>query len=66
MAVVFGTAGAPISAIGGTEGATSVEAAEAASDAADFAEAQAEGDSEVTIDDFMDVATTIYLPLVEQ
>lgn len=66
LAVVFGTASAPISAIGGTEGATSVEAAEAASDAADFAEAQAEGDSEVTIDDFMDVATTIYLPLVEQ
>ena len=66
LAVVFGTAGAPISAIGGTEGATSVEAAEAASDAADFTEAQAEGDSEVTIDDFMDVATTIYLPLVEQ
>jgi hypothetical protein len=66
LAVEFGSARAPITAIGSAEGATNEEVAEAASDAADFAEARAEGDSEVTIDDFMDVATTIYLPLVEQ
>lgn len=67
LAVVFGTASAPLSSIGESEGATEAEGtAEAASDAADFAEAQAEGDSEVTADDFMDVATTLYLPYVKR
>lgn len=41
-------------------------AVEFANDLADFRAAQAEGDSELTIDDFLDIVTQIYLPYIQQ
>jgi hypothetical protein len=39
---------------------------EATSDAADFAEALAEGDSEISLEDLMEITSQLYLPLVQQ
>ena len=67
LAVVFGADSSPATAIGSSAGASDAElAAEAASDMADFAEVVAQGASGVTIDDFMEVASRIYLPYVQK
>jgi len=67
LAVVFGADSPPVTAIGSRAGATDAElAVEAASDLADFAELVAQGASDVTIDDFMEVASRVYLPYVQQ
>lgn len=67
LAIVFDSTDVAAGAMTGIDGANSVEsAAELASDAADFAEALAEGDDSVTIDDFVEVVTSIYLPYIER
>jgi hypothetical protein len=67
LAVAFGGNSTPVSAIGSSAGASDAElAAEAASDIADFVEVVAQGASGVTLDDFMEVASRIYLPYVQQ
>jgi hypothetical protein len=67
LAVAFGGNSTPVSAIGSSAGASDAElAAEAASDLADFVEVVAQGASGVTLDDFMEVASRIYLPYVQQ
>ncbi|MEZ4859719.1 MAG: hypothetical protein R3C14_00350 [Caldilineaceae bacterium] len=67
LAIVLGPAIAPITALKGLDGANSAEAAaESASDAADYAEALAEGDSGVSMNDFLDIATELYLPYIQQ
>lgn len=54
------------SAVTGLASGDVVEAAEAAYDAADFAEAMAEGDEGVTTDDFVEVVTRIFVPFVQR
>jgi len=67
LAVVFGADSPPVTSIGVSAGASDAElAAEAASDIADFAEIVAQGATDVTLDDFMEVASRIYLPYVQK
>ncbi len=54
------------SAVTGLGSGDVVEAAEAAYDAADFAEAMAEGDEGVTADDFVEVVTRIFVPFAQR
>lgn len=54
------------SAVTGLDSGDTVEAAEAAYDAADFAEALAEGDEGVTSDDFIEVVTRIFMPFARR
>ena len=54
------------SAVTGLNGGDMVEAAEATYDAADFAEAMAEGDEGVTAEDFVEVVTRIFLPFAQR
>lgn len=54
------------SALTGLGAGDAVEAAEAAYDAADFAEAMTEGDEGVTTDDFVEVITQIFVPFAQR
>jgi hypothetical protein len=54
------------SAVTGLATGDSVEAAEAAYDAADFAEAMAEGEEGVTTDDFIEVVTRLFVPFAQR
>ena len=54
------------SALTGLATGDTVEAAEATYDAADFAEAMAEGEEGVTTDDFIEVVTRIFVPFVQR
>jgi len=54
------------SAVTGLNGGDMVEAAEATYDAADFAEAMAEGDEGVTAEDFVEVVTRIFVPFAQR
>lgn len=65
LAIVFGTASG-VGAVTGMDNDAGVEAAEAARDAADYAEALAEGAEGVTADDFIEIVSSIYLPYVQR
>ncbi|MDQ3248168.1 MAG: hypothetical protein M3Q45_03055 [Chloroflexota bacterium] len=65
LAVVFGASRVAASATADSAAISPVEA-EAESDAADFAETVAENDSEVTADDFIEVVSRLYLPLLQR
>ncbi|MEZ4733436.1 MAG: hypothetical protein R3E79_40590 [Caldilineaceae bacterium] len=58
--------GAATGAVTGTDSGDTVEAAEAAYDAADYAEALAEGAEGVTLEDFIEFMTQIYLPYIQR
>lgn len=67
LTVVFGPAGAARAPITGRDADANADEflVELANDTADFQAAMAEGDAELTIDDFIVVASRIYLPLIE-
>ncbi len=66
LSVLFGPRSVAASAVTALDDTDSTEATETADDIADFAEALAENDSEITEDDFMEVAQRFYLPYVRQ
>jgi len=68
LSLEFGPARAAITAVGTSTEASSMREAdvEAAANVANYAEATASEDSGVTLDDFFDIATRIYLSMVEQ
>lgn len=67
LAITFGPVSTAVSAVAAGASDDSAEAAaEAASDASDWAELLAEGAEGVSIDDFVEFVTQIYLPLVER
>ena len=64
--VIFDPVNVAASAVASNTGDTTNESAEGASDIADFAEANSENDSEITADDFFEVAGRVYLPLLQR
>ena len=67
LAITFGPVSTAVRAVAAGASDDSVEATvEAASDASDWAELLAEGAEGVSIDDFVEFVTQIYLPLVER
>jgi hypothetical protein len=65
LALEFAPARAAITAVGGTSASSAREAdVEAAADVADYVEATASEDSEVSLDDFFDIVSRIYLSFV--
>ncbi len=66
LSIQFGVTQLVSSGVAGTSDDASVEATEAALEAADIAELLAEGDSEVSADDLGEVLNQIYLPMVKQ
>lgn len=68
LAIVFPAQNIPVRAMTGrdADGNNDETAIEAARDFADFMAALAEGDDEVTIDDFLDIVTQLYFPIIRQ
>ncbi|MCB0061093.1 MAG: hypothetical protein KDE19_03225, partial [Caldilineaceae bacterium] len=68
LAIVFSPAGSAVDAITGRDDYDNPDefAVEMANDSADFTAAMLEGDSELTIDDFLEIVSRIYLPLIQQ